>query len=315
MRRLDGSLAELTTYAPALTHPDVSGTEFGLFAQDRWRLNDRVMFELGLRVDRDDIVGTSQLLAARRRVDQRAAGGPRDPARRRRQVRSAHAARRRRVHAVSTQTVTRFDPPASRWPARHLRARVVDPLKTPESLVQTLAWDQRFGRKIFFKAAYLHRNGSHEAIVDPDPRARRADAVVDGRVEVLGVRGDGALPGERIPRPHRVVRAVAQHARPERLRSVLRQLPEPDHPAERELAQPDRRAQPHHRPRHHGSAGQVGLHRRSSSGARVSRGPAVDEFQDFVGERNRAGRLPSVSTLDFSLVRPWKFRKYRFIAG
>ena len=34
----------------------MSGTELAVFAQDRWRLNDRVMFELGLRVDRDDIV-------------------------------------------------------------------------------------------------------------------------------------------------------------------------------------------------------------------------------------------------------------------
>ena len=42
---------------------------------------------------------------------------------------------------------------------------------------------------------------------------------------------------------------------------------------------------------------------------------AVDEFQDFVGSRNQAGRLPSVSTLDFSLARPWRFRKYRFTAG
>jgi hypothetical protein len=42
---------------------------------------------------------------------------------------------------------------------------------------------------------------------------------------------------------------------------------------------------------------------------------AVNEFQDFVGERNRAGRLPTVSTLDFTLARPWRFRKYQFTAG
>jgi hypothetical protein len=42
---------------------------------------------------------------------------------------------------------------------------------------------------------------------------------------------------------------------------------------------------------------------------------AVDEYQDFVGERNRAGRLPVVRTLDFQLSRPWQFRKYRFRAG
>ena len=75
--RLDGSLAERTTYSPPLTHPEVSGTEFALFAQDRWRVNDRLNFELGFRSDRDDVVEQRQLLAARRRVGERAARGPR----------------------------------------------------------------------------------------------------------------------------------------------------------------------------------------------------------------------------------------------
>ena len=34
-----------------------------------------------------------------------------------------------------------------------------------------------------------------------------------------------------------------------------------------------------------------------------------------MGPRNRAGRLPAVHTLDFTLARPWQFRKYRFRAG
>ena len=42
---------------------------------------------------------------------------------------------------------------------------------------------------------------------------------------------------------------------------------------------------------------------------------AVDEFQDFVGERNRSGRLPSISSLDFTLARPLRFKKYRFTGG
>ena len=56
VKRLNGTMAELTTYSPPLTHPDVSGTEFALFVQDRWRINDRLMFELGFRSDRDDVV-------------------------------------------------------------------------------------------------------------------------------------------------------------------------------------------------------------------------------------------------------------------
>jgi hypothetical protein len=42
---------------------------------------------------------------------------------------------------------------------------------------------------------------------------------------------------------------------------------------------------------------------------------AVDEFQDFVGPRNKSGRLPSVSTLDFTLARPLRLLKYRFSGG
>jgi len=42
---------------------------------------------------------------------------------------------------------------------------------------------------------------------------------------------------------------------------------------------------------------------------------AVNEFLDFVGPRSRAGRLPAVRTLDFSIARPWRFRGRRFRAG
>jgi hypothetical protein len=42
---------------------------------------------------------------------------------------------------------------------------------------------------------------------------------------------------------------------------------------------------------------------------------AVDEFHDFVGRRNTAGRLPMVRNLDVSIVRPWRVRTYRFRAG
>lgn len=42
---------------------------------------------------------------------------------------------------------------------------------------------------------------------------------------------------------------------------------------------------------------------------------AVDELQDFVGPRNRSGRLPAVKTLDFALSRPWRLGKRRIRAG
>ena len=43
-------------YAPRLTTPEVSGTEFAVFAQDRWRVNDRLMSSSAPRLDRDGVV-------------------------------------------------------------------------------------------------------------------------------------------------------------------------------------------------------------------------------------------------------------------
>ncbi len=54
--RLDGSLAEQTTYSPRAINPEVSSTEVAVFVQDRWRINDRLNVELGFRTDREGIV-------------------------------------------------------------------------------------------------------------------------------------------------------------------------------------------------------------------------------------------------------------------
>ena len=133
------------------------------------------------------------------------------------------------------QTVSRFAADGTPLGAPVTFVHAVDgTLKTPESIVQTVAWDQRFGRRFFFKTAYLHRNGSHAYIVDPDPSRGLLTLALGRRVEVLGNRDDRAIPGERVSRPDRVLRALAQHARSQRLRSVLRQLQKSDHPAERE---------------------------------------------------------------------------------
>ena len=315
VRRLDGSLAELTTYAPALTHPDVSGTELGLFAQDRWRLTDRIMFELGLRVDRDDVV---------ERVNYSPRGGvsfsvlPEGRGILRGGVGKFNQRTPLNVGAftqLETATVARYNPDGSPQGSPITYAHVIDgPLKTPESLVETLAWDQRIGRKVFFKAAYLHRAGSTEAIVDPDPKQWRARVVIERRGNYWELETTGRYRGEPIPRRHRVVRARPRHHRPERLRSVLRQLPESDHPRRRELAEPDRRAQPDHRARDLGSAGTVG----ALAALRVADGFSVvrrERVPGFCG-RAESGR-PAAERVDTGLLAgpAVEFWKYRFSAG
>ena len=104
-------------------------------------------------------------------------------------------------------------------------------------------------------------------------------------------------------------------ARSQRLRPVLRQLQEPDHPVERELAQPDRRAQPADRARLDRPAWASGSSRRSTSGARDFPGRRWTSSRTSSARATGSGRLPTVSTLDFTLARPWRFRKYRFTAG
>ncbi len=55
IRRLDGSLAERIEFSgPATQH--VTAAELAVFAQDRWRLGSRVTLELGIRMDREDVI-------------------------------------------------------------------------------------------------------------------------------------------------------------------------------------------------------------------------------------------------------------------
>jgi hypothetical protein len=315
VKRLSGSLTERTTYAPASTNPNVTGTEFALFVQDRWRVNDRLIFELGFRSDRDDIVervnfsprvGMSVSLLPEGRGILRGGFGK-------------FAERTPLAIGAFTQydvqTVSRFGPDGGLIGTPVTFVHTIDgSLKTPESIVETVAWDQRFGRRYFFKASYLHRNGSHASIVDPD-RSRG----------VLALSSTGAskywefeATGRYLASEHRDLTVSYVRSRSTRdlndydqffgnfrnpiIRSNANSLSSTDVP-NRLLVR-----------------GTIGLPGRWvfvplyewRTGFPWS---AVDEFQDFVGERNRTGRLPTLSTLDFTLARPLRFRKLQFLGG
>ncbi len=49
--------------------------------------------------------------------------------------------------------------------------RIDGELRTPEAEVGNVEWDQRFGRRVLFKLAFLGRKGAHEYILLPDPAA------------------------------------------------------------------------------------------------------------------------------------------------
>ena len=315
--RLDGSLAERTTYSPPLTQPGsqrhrVRGVRAGSLARQRSAESS----SWASASDRDDVVervnysprvGMSVSVLPEGRGILRGGFGK-------------FAERTPLTVGAFTQydvqTVSRFAADGTPLGAPVTFAHVVDgTLKTPESIVQTVAWDQRFGRRFFFKAAYLHRNGSHAYTSIRIRAAALLTLASTGESKYWELETTGRYLASEHRDLTRVVRAVAQHARSQRLRPVLRQLQESDHPAERELAEPDRRAQPADRPRHDRPARASGCSRRSTSGGPGSRGRRSNEFQDSSATRNESGRLPTVSTLDFTLARPWQFRKYRFTGG
>jgi hypothetical protein len=313
--RLDGTLAERTTYTPQLVNPEVTGTEVALFVQDRWRVNARLNFELGFRVDFDDVVehenyspriGMSVSLLPEGRGILRGGFGK--------------FAERTPLNVgaftqYDVQTVTRRAANGTPLGNPVTLAHVIDgELRTPESLVQTVAWDQRFGRVFFFKAAYLHRNGSHAYVVNPDPA---------GAALTLGSTGESKYwefetTGRFLASEYRDISVsyVRSHStrdlndydqffgnfRNPIIRANENSLSPTDVP-NRLIVR--------------GTFGLPGQWVFSPLYEWRTGFPwsAVNEFQDFVGTRNETGRLPSVSTLDFTLARPWHFKKYRFTAG
>ncbi len=312
--RLDDSLAERTTYLPQVTNPAVSGTEFALFAQDRWRLNDRMNVELGLRADRDDIVERVNYspragMAVSLLPDGRGIlrGGIGKFAERTPLTVGAFT-------QYETQTVSRFDATGAPVGVPVTFVHVVDSLRTPESIVETAAWDQRFGRRFFFKAAYLHRSGSHAYILNPDVSRGLLTLASGGSSKYWEFETTGRyLASEHRDFTVSYVRSASTldlndydqffgNFRNPIIRGNQNSLSPTDVP-NRVIVR--------------GTVGLPGKWMLSPIFEWRTGFPwsAVNEFQDFVGPRNQAGRLPSVKTLDFTLARPWRFRKYHFTAG
>jgi hypothetical protein len=315
IRRLDGSLAERTTYSPALVNPEVSGTEFALFAQDRWRVNDRLAFELGFRSDRDDIVekvnyspraGVSVSILPEGRGILRGGFGK-------------FAERTPLTIGAFTQydvqTVTRygaFGVPTG--PPVTFTHAIDGVLKTPESIVQTVAWDQRFGRLFFFKGAYLHRHGSHAYILNPNAGLGELALSSSGESKYWEVETTGRY----LASEHRDLTVSYVHSKSTRDTNDYDQF---YGNFRNPIIRSDENAlSPTDVPNRVIVRGNIGLPAKWvfvpvyewRTGFPWS---TVNEFQDFIEPRNTSGRLPSVSTLDFTLARPWRFRKYSFTGG
>ncbi|HXW04284.1 MAG TPA: TonB-dependent receptor [Vicinamibacterales bacterium] len=314
VRRLDGSLAELTEFS-GRSEQQISGVEFALFAQDRWRLGSRLTLELGLRMDRDAVVervnwspraGAAVAILPEGRAILRGGFGKfvqRAPL-------NVEA-----FPAFESRVVTRFAPDGSPLgPPVSYRNVVHDTLRTPEAEVGNVEWNQRFGRRWLTKLAYLDRRGSHEYVLTPDPAAGELQLSSGGTSRYRELEFTTRyLGGERrdLTVSYVWAKGTADANNYDQFYGNLRNPIV--RPNENALSPTDVR----HRLLLRGSFGLPGewdfapvLELRS--GFPWS---AVDEFLDFVGPRSTAGRLPAVRNLDFTIARPWRVKKYRFRAG
>jgi hypothetical protein len=177
-----------------------------------------------------------------------------------------------------------------------------------------VAWDQRFGRQIFFKAAYLHRTGEHDATVQPEPSRSALVLSSAGESRYWEFEATGRyLGGEQRDVTVSYVRSHGTHDLND-YDQFFGNFKNPIiRPNEHSLNPTD----VPHRVIVRGSLGLPGQWVFAPVFEWRTGFPwsAVDEYQDFVGPRNRTGRLPRVTTLDFTLARPWKFKKYEFTAG
>ena len=314
VRRLDGSLAE-RTLSDGPTTQKVTAAELALFAQDRWRLGSRVTLELGIRMDKEDVVervnwsprgGVSVSVLPEGRGILRGGVG---------KFRQRTPLNVGAFAQFESRVVTRFGPDGQPLGPSVALANVPAPdLRTPEAVTGNVEWNQRFGRRVLFKANYLRRKGSHEYILEPDPARGEVHLVSTGTSRYWELEATGRyLGGERRDLTVSYVRShgTADLNNYDQFYGNLRNP----------IIRPNQHNLiPTDVPNRLLVRGNIGLPGRWDfapvleirSGFPWS---AVDEAQDFVGERNRAGRLPRVRGLDFSISRPWRVWKYRFRGG
>jgi hypothetical protein len=187
-------------------------------------------------------------------------------------------------------------------------------LTTPRAIVSSVEWDQRFGRRLIFKAAFLLREGSHEFILSPDAERGELRLTSAGTSQYKELESTGRyLGGGRRDLTASYVwsRGSADLNNYDQFFGNLR------NPIVRANGYGPIPTDVRHRFLLRGTIGlpsrwDVAPVLEIRSGFPWS---AVDEYQDFVGPRNLAGRLPVVRSLDLSIARLWTFRQYRFRAG
>ena len=212
------------------------------------------------------------------------------------------------------RTVTRFAADGlPSGPPRIWQNILDDELRTPEALVGNVEWNQRFGRRLLFKLEWMDRHGSHEFLLSPAPSVSELQLTTTGTSRYRELEATTRYLRDRrdLTLSYVWAKGTADLNNYDQFYGNFR------NPIVRaneyNLIATDVR----HRLLLRGTLGLPGKWDFAPILELRSGFPwsAVDEFQDFVGPRNRSGRLPAVRTLDFTIARPWRVKKYRLRAG
>ena len=315
VERADGTRAERLDFTPATTQ-SVSATDAAAFVQDAWRINDRSMLGLGLRLDRDGVLdqwnasprigGAFALMSDARLVLRGGVGRfvERTPL----NVGAFGSFERRTSTRYAEDGTT---PVESIGPFAHV---VAPGERAARGTTWNLELDSRLGRVVVPQG----RPTGTPGITRADPRHRRGHPG-PGRADgwPVTIRGDGSDPavrGHERTAVHGHLRPLAIARRPQSLRRFF-----------------GNRRQPLVRPNEYGRAGIDVPHRLVIRGnvplvRRWSATPIIEirsgfpysslnEEQEFVGPRNEAGRYPRLATVDLDLTRPLRAWKWNIDVG
>ncbi|MGE5246576.1 MAG: carboxypeptidase regulatory-like domain-containing protein [Betaproteobacteria bacterium] len=314
----DGRLLQRIVFgAPGLTTAQsVSSAEMALLGQDHWRVNDRLMFEVGGRVDRDGVLrrwnltprtGFAVGLQSQAQTVLRGGIGlfyDRTPL-------NVGA-----FESFEPRTVTTYGLDAVPLSSIAYVNRTAPDMRTPHSRIWNLELDHRFNDQWSAKVNYLQRFGQNEFIVNP--------TITAGMPELL-------LSSTGHSRYHETEITI-RYARPggsETTVSYVRSRAETDLNSYDAFFGNSRN--PIIQPNQYGLANTDTPNRVIIRGSyllpwNVSFQPLLDlhngfpysivaEDQSFVGRRNSGGRYPVFASFDFSASKPVKIWKYRAVLG
>jgi len=151
------------------SHQQVSSLDVAAFAQDRWRIGERFMVELGIRADHNGVVNETM-------VSPRAGGILSLLPEGRAIVRGGYGRFYERTPltvgaftAFEQRAITRFAADGVTPLGEPVRYTNVVPslLKTPYSMVWNLEFDGRLAGNFFVRVNHLQREGEREYVVDP----------------------------------------------------------------------------------------------------------------------------------------------------